>query len=214
MKEFSIIAVSLINLIIGVRYCVLTYKKKIKPALAMWVFFSIAVGMSLATYMANDNFSIWDNILNTADLLLVTVVAIMIYFFGDKSSKFTKFDKACLIAVILISLFWFVTKTHFLSHLMIQSVLVIAYFPVIKRLWQSKENTEPFSVWILMMVAPIFALLSSKGVLATVYSARAIASTGLLIILMIRIEYINRRDSLQKEDLEVKSSKEETYSIS
>jgi nitrogen fixation-related uncharacterized protein len=102
----------------------------------MWVFFSIAVAMSLTTYMANDNFSIWDNVLNTTDLIMVTAVAIMIYFFGDKSSKFSKFDKLCLIAVILITLFWFVTKTHFLSHLMIQSVLVIAYFPVIKRLWQ------------------------------------------------------------------------------
>ena len=30
MKEFSIIAVSVINLIIGVRYCILTYKQEIK----------------------------------------------------------------------------------------------------------------------------------------------------------------------------------------
>jgi len=213
MREFSILAVSLINLIIGVRYCILTYKKKIKPALAMWAFFSIAVTMSLTTYMANDNFSIWDNILNTTDLVMVTTVAIVIYFFGDNSSKFSRFDKVCLIAVILITLFWFVTKTHFLSHLMIQTVLVIAYFPVIKRLWQSKENTEPFSVWILMMIAPIFALLSSKGILATIYSTRAIASTGLLIILMLRVEYINRRDNLKQKDIELESTKTETFSI-
>jgi len=204
MREFSIIAVSLINLIIGVRYCILTYKKKIKPALAMWAFFSIAVTMSLTTYMANDNFSIWDNILNTTDLIMVTAVAIIIYFFGDNSSKFSRFDKLCLIAVIFITLFWFVTKTHFLSHLMIQTVLVIAYFPVIKRLWQSKENTEPFSVWILMMIAPIFALQSSKGILATVYSGRAIVSTGLLIILMLRVEYINSRN-MNKDYMKIKT---------
>jgi hypothetical protein len=77
---------------------------------------------------------------------------------------------------------------------MIQSVLVIAYFPVIRRLWQSKENTEPFSVWILMMIAPIFALLSSKGTLATVYSVRAIVSTAILLILMLRVEYIMKRN--------------------
>jgi hypothetical protein len=77
---------------------------------------------------------------------------------------------------------------------MIQSVLVIAYFPVLRRLWQSKENTEPFSVWILMMIAPIFALLSSKGTLATVYSVRAIVSTAILLILMLRVEYIMRRN--------------------
>jgi hypothetical protein len=178
---------------------VLTYKQKIKPALAMWAFFSIAVAMSLTTYMANDNFSLWDNILNSTDLILVTTVTIVIYFYGDTGSKFTRFDKMCLLAVVIISLFWLVTKTHFLTHLMIQIILVIAYFPVIRRLWQSKENTEPFSVWILLMIAPAFALLSSKGILATVYSVRAIACTGFLLILMLRIEYIGRRDSKEPQ---------------
>ncbi len=201
MKEFSIISVSIINIIIGVRYCFLIYKNKIKPVLAMWLFFTLAVTMSLTTYMAESNFSLWDNILNTADLILVSTVSVMIYIYGDKSSRFTGFDKGCLVAVALIALFWFITKTHFLSHTMIQGVLVIAYFPVIRRLWISRENSEPFSVWILMMIAPFFALLSSKGVLATVYSVRAIVSTSLLLILMLRIEYISRKlkyDSIDK----------------
>ncbi len=193
MKEFSIISVSIINIIIGLRYCILTYKQKIKPALAMWAFFSLAVAMSLTTYMAEGDFSLWDNILNTTDLLLVSTVTVFIFIYGDKSTKFTRFDKFCLLAVVLITLFWFVTKTHFLSHIMIQGVLVIAYFPVIRRLWMSRENTEPFSVWILLMIAPIFALLSSKGILADVYSYRAIASTGLLLLLMLRIEYLSRK---------------------
>lgn len=201
MKEFSIISVSIINIIIGVRYCLLTYKQRIKPALAMWAFFSLAVAMSLTTYMAEGDFSLWDNILNTTDLILVSTITVFIFIYGDKSTKFNKFDKACLISVLLIIVFWIITKTHFLSHIMIQSILVIAYFPVIKRLWQSKENTEPFSVWILLMIAPIFALLSSKGILATVYSVRAIASTGLLLLLMLRIKYFNRKvkyDSIDK----------------
>lgn len=202
MKEFSIIMVSVINLLIGIRYGILTYKQKIKPALAMWAFFTIAVAMSLTTYMAEGDFSLWDNILNTTDLLLVSSVTIMIYFFGDKSSKFTSFDRGCLIAVIIITLFWFITKTHFLSHLLIQIVLVIAYFPVIKRLWQSKENTEPFSVWILLMVAPAFALLSSKGILARVYSVRAIVSTAILLLLMLRVELTNRK-SEEKRSIRV-----------
>ena len=199
MKEFSIISVSVINLIIGLRYCILIIKGKIKPALAMWFFFSIAVALSLVTYLANDNFSLWDNILNSTDLLLVSTVTVFIYFFGDKSSKFTRFDNLCLWAVIIIGLFWFITKTHFLSHLLIQLILVIAYFPVIRRLWQTKENTEPFSVWILMMIAPIIALISSKGILATVYSVRAILSTGILLILMLRVEYLNKQSNDNKE---------------
>ncbi|MCK5171354.1 MAG: hypothetical protein KAQ75_15860, partial [Bacteroidales bacterium] len=155
MKEFSIISVSVINIIIGVRYCLLTYKQKIKPALAMWAFFSLAVAMSLTTYMAEGDFSLWDNILNTTDLILVSTITVFIFIYGDKSTKFNKFDKACLISILLITVFWIITKTHFLSHIMIQSILIIAYFPVIRRLWLSKENTEPFSVWILLMIAPV-----------------------------------------------------------
>ncbi|MFC2103935.1 hypothetical protein ACFLS4_01120 [Bacteroidota bacterium] len=194
MKEFSIISVSIINIIVGVRYCILTYKKEIKPALAMWTFFTIAVAMSLTTYMAESNFSLWDNILNTTDLLLVSSISVFILIYGDKSTKFTRFDKFCLIAVVAITIFWFITKTHFLSHLLVQGILVISYFPVIRRLWKSKENSESFSVWILIMIVPIFSLLSSKGILATIYAVRAIICPALLLILMLRIEYIKNRD--------------------
>ncbi|HRW62497.1 MAG TPA: hypothetical protein P5132_03365 [Bacteroidales bacterium] len=200
MKEFSLIIVSAINIFIAIQYCVLTYKGKIKPALAMWVFFLLSVTLSLITYMAKDNFSILDNILNTTDLLMVVTVTIFIFLYGDKSSKFTRFDKICLIAVILITLFWFITKAHFVSHILVQGILVIAYFPVIKRLWQSKENTESFTVWILMMIAPVFALLSSKGILATIYSVRAILCTATLLLLMLRVEYLYRKQN----DIEVK----------
>lgn len=193
MQEFSIVSVSLLNLYITSRYCWLLYKGKIKPALAMWVFFTIAVGMSLITYLAKDNFSIWDNILNTTDLILVLTVSIAIAIWGDKSSKFTKFDTACLIAVIVAILFWAITQNHLITNLSIQLIMVVSYFPVIKRLFESKENTEPFSVWILMMLVPLFSLISSKGLLATIYSVRAIVCVALLLILMLRIEYLKKQ---------------------
>lgn len=189
MREFSIISVSLLNLIITIRYCWMLYKGTIKPALAMWVFFTIAVGMSLVTYLAKDNFSIWDNILNTTDLILVLSVSIAIAIWGDKSSKFTKFDTGCLIAVIIAILFWAITQNHLITNLSIQLIMVVSYVPVIKRLFESKENTEPFSVWIMMMLVPAFSLISSKGLLATIYSVRAIVCVGLLLLLMLRIEY-------------------------
>ncbi len=193
MREFSIISVSLLNLIITIRYCWLLYKGKTKPALAMWVFFTIAVGMSLITYLAKDNFSIWDNILNTTDLILVLTVSIAIAIWGDKSSKFTKFDTGCLIAVIVAILFWAITQNHLITNLSIQLIMVVSYFPVIKRLFESKENTEPFSVWLLMMLVPVFSLLSSKGLLATIYSVRAIVCVGLLLLLMLRVEMMRKR---------------------
>lgn len=149
--------------------------------------------------MASDNYGFLDNILNTTDIILVTTVSIAIVIFGDKSSKFTRFDKGCLIAVLLIVLFWIVTKNHVATNFCIQGILIISYFPVVKRLIESKENTEPFSVWIAMMLAPAISLISSKGILATVYSVRAIICVSLLIVLMLRIEFISRSNSKLKD---------------
>lgn len=192
MREFSIVSVSLLNLIITARYCWLLYKRRIKPALAMWVFFSIAVAMSLITYLAKDNFSLWDNILNTTDLILVVTVSVAIAIYGDKSSKFTKFDTGCLIAVLLAIIFWVFTQNHLITNLSIQLIMVVSYFPVVKRLIESKKNTEPFSVWLLMMLVPAFSLISSKGMLATIYSLRAMICVALLLLLMVRIELLKK----------------------
>lgn len=188
IRQISIIGVSLLNLSIAASYCWLTYKKKIRPALAMWIFFTIAVAISLATYMESDHFSLLDNILNTTDLVLAVSVSISIYFFGDHTTRFTRFDTGCLVAVLIILLFWFITQNHIITHTLTQGILVIAYFPVIRRLWKTRENGESFVVWTGMLIAPMLALLSSKGMLATIYSVRAIICILILMMLMLRVE--------------------------
>jgi len=192
IRQISIVSVSVLNLAITFWYCWLTYKQKIKPALAMWIFFTIAVGISLTTYMESDHFSLFDNILNTTDLALTAIISIAIYFFGDHTSRFSRFDKGCLIAVMVILLFWFITKNHFVTHALTQGILVIAYFPVISRLWKTRENGESFIIWIGMLLAPVLSLLSSKGTLATIYSVRAIVCILILLMLMLRVEYLKR----------------------
>lgn len=195
-RQLSIVGVSLLNLSITCWYCWLTYKQKIKPALAMWIFFTIAVAISLTTYLKSDHFSLWDNILNTTDLVLTVIVSFAIYFFGDHSSRFSRFDKGCLAAVLVILLFWFFTQNHLVTHALTQGILVIAYFPVISRLWKTRENGESFLIWIGMLLAPVLSLVSSKGMLATIYSVRAIVCIALLLILMLRVEYLKQKSTV------------------
>ena len=194
MREFSIYAVILITLIIMIRYIALLVRKEIKPALAMWLFFSVAIIMCLITYRSEGSYGLLDNIMNTVDLIYGVTVCIAILLFGDRSSKFTGFDRSCLAAVMIIALFWIFTRNHWLTNILMQAVLVITYFPVVKRLLDSKENTEPFSVWIGMLIAPVLALLSSKGTLATIYSVRAIICVSLLLLLMLRIEFLKPKN--------------------
>ena len=198
MKTFSIIGVIAINCFILVRYCWLIYHQKIKPAMAMWLFFSIAAGGSLLTYLSEGDYGLLDNIVNTADILLVVTVTVFILIYGDKSTRFNRFDTGCLIAVLLILIFWMLTKYHVTAHLCIQLILVVGYFPVVRRLWQSGKNTESYAAWIGLLLAPIVSLLSSKGALATVYAVRAIVSTSVLLVLMVRADLKEKKVLTQK----------------
>jgi len=193
MNEFVVIAVSGINLFVAIVYFWMMINKRSKPALAMWLFFSLAVAMSLITYLKHGTYSFWDNVLNTADLVLTVSVTIAILVLGDKSSRFSRFDLGCLLVVCGIIVFWLITQNHIITNLGIQIIMVIAYCPVVKRMLASKENTEPFVVWIALMIVPFISLLTSKGVLASIYAFRAIACAALLLTLMLRIEWLNRQ---------------------
>jgi hypothetical protein len=168
-------------------------RKEIQPALAMWIMFSIAVAMSLITYLKEGNYGFSDNILNSVDVIYVITISVAIAIFGEKSSKITRFDLGCLIVVGLIVVFWLFTQNHLITNFMIQTILVIAYFPVVKRLFETRVNSEPFLIWVGMLIAPVLSLLSSKGMLATVYSVRAIICVGTLLILMLWIELTEKK---------------------
>jgi hypothetical protein len=196
MREFSIAAVVTTNVLIGIRYCWLISKRRISPALAMWVFFTIATVGSLLTYLAEGDYSLLDNILNTADIVLVGSVAIWIALFGGRRTRFDRFELGCLAAVLIIVVVWAATRQHVVAHSAIQTILVIAYVPVVRRMWTSNRNTESFFMWIGLLLAPIFSLLSSEGALATVYAVRAIVCTSALMALMIRAEWKARRARL------------------
>jgi len=200
VREASIIAVVAINFFILVRYCWLIRKERIKPAMAMWVFFSIAVGGSLVTYLYAGDYSLLDNIQNTTDLVFVVTVSVFVFIFGDRSTRFNRFDLGCLIAVLVIMVLWIIFQNHVVSNVSLQAILVIAYFPVISRIWKSNKNTESFVVWIGLFLAPCISLISSKGVLATVYSSRAIISISILLALMLRAE-LKQRNELKASKL-------------
>ena len=174
MKLFSVFAVSALNLTLAVYYYRLISKNKIRPSLAMWVFFTLAVGMSLFTYIREDSHSIWDNVLNTTDLLFVSAVTVSIILFGDHTTRFNRFDLFCLGAVAMIIAFWLITRKHLITNLLVQGILVIAYFPVVNRMLRTGENHESYLIWGGMLLTALLALLSVDGELALIYTLRAV----------------------------------------
>lgn len=191
MEKFSFYSVIILNFIINVHYVSLTIKKKIKPSLAMWIFFLIAVVGSLFSYLLEADFTPWDNILNTSDVILCLSMVVVIAIYGDKSMKFNKIDYICLSVVGLILLYWYISKDHFLTHLSLQVIQTLAYIPVFQRMLKSKRNSESFSVWILVLLISVISLFAAKGILAYIYIVRAIVCVSLLLFFMayLQIKY-------------------------
>lgn len=77
MKEFSILAVSAINLVILFQYLHLLGRNEIKPSLAMWTFFSLAVGMSLVTYLKVGNLAKTSSSLSCR--MILNIVLLLFY---------------------------------------------------------------------------------------------------------------------------------------
>lgn len=187
-ETISIYIVAILNIATAGRFVYLIRRGLIKPALAMWLFFLLAIATSLITYIKDGDFGLFNSILNTTDLFLAVSVTCAILIYGDKSSRFSKFDIICLIGVLIIMGFWLITGAHFITNLLIQAILVIAYFPVIHRMVSLKRNTESLTGWSGMLLAAVFSLFSLKGDLAFIYSYRAIISVSLLMLLMIYYE--------------------------
>lgn len=187
-ETVSMYLVAIINIVTAGRFVYLIKKGRIKPALAMWLFFLLAIATSLITYIKDADYSVLNNILNTTDLFLAVSVTVAILLYGDKSSRFNRFDLTCLGLVMMILIFWLFTGAHFITNLLIQAILVIAYFPVLQRMVTLKMNTESFTGWIGMLLAAIVSLFSLKGTLAMVYSYRAIICITLLLLIMIYFE--------------------------
>jgi uncharacterized membrane protein len=125
---------------------------------------------------------------------MVVCVSISILIWGDTSTRFNRFDLGCLVGVLGILVFWLASKNHVVTNYSVQSIMVISYFPVLRRMATQKKNTEAFSVWLAMLAAAGISLIASKGWLASVYAIRAVVCTGTLLLLMLRVEILNRKE--------------------
>jgi hypothetical protein len=186
-----IIIAFVVGIGMGFRYVYLIVQKEIHPALATWVLFCVAVSLSFRTYWSSKKHSIVGNVGNFVDLILVWIILVGIFLFGENNSfLFRPFEIGCLVASGIILLFWVLSKKHLLSNLLLQVIMTVAYFPTIYNLWYATKNTESFSVWCVWLVGGLASLVIAvlkKDTLGIVYSSRAFVLVLIILILMLRI---------------------------
>lgn len=191
-KFFGILTITA-GIIAAIPYCYYIWIGDVQPATATWIVAVITVSLSYSTYWSTDDISrsFMSNAGNLVDLLVVWMILISIIVQNGLHITLSVFDILCLSCSASILLWWWRTRAAKLSNLLIQVVMVIAYFPTYHKLWESETNTELFFMWIVSWFAGIFALLSGRfhrDGLAMTYALRAILSVSLVLYLMIRIE--------------------------
>lgn len=160
-----------------------------------WIIFTSATWISLLTYSFNTSFNLIANISNVTATAQnsATLFAIVRYGKNGKSEKraVALFDWWCLGAAFAILAFWAMTENHLFTHLSMQVLLSVGYFPTLRELWFVGRATESRLVWTLYLLSNMLALyvpVRDNDVLAIVFTGRSIVSIGLVILLLLRLE--------------------------
>lgn len=195
VKKISALVVSLLMSVVTIWYCYLIVTGGVRPVLATWMLFSLAVGIGIWSYLRSDSKKdVITNIANTADVGTTWTILIFILFFGRNTSyQFNSFEIVCIAAVIAILVYWRISKRANVANIAINGILAIAYLPLIKWLWTATENTESFAVWNIVFISSSTALynpIKEKDWYALLYALRAVVSVGIVLFLMIRIQFL------------------------
>lgn len=181
------IAIYVVIYIVGIK------KGRVKPVLATWLFFALATILSFITdFRESGVHGLLANAFNIVDTCATMLLFLVIVFRKDTNKTFNKFEKNCLMTVILIFVLWVLSGENVLAHLSIQAILIIAYLATLVHLWNATENTESLSMWSFDCAASALGTIEPFRVMALlplVYGIRATFSTLAVIILILRLKY-------------------------
>ena len=184
----------------AVRYVQLAWRRKIDPVPATWVLMFVVFALSCWMYWKSPNHSFAGNIGNIAGFfnICLIVCGVVGRHVRDNTLRvaFNPFQKKCLAAGGLIVVFWLFTRNSQIAYLLTQVIALVAYTPTVVRLWTADRNTESLFLWGIVFVACLTALYPAvllHDKLAWIYLGRAIPSTLVVIVLILRL---TRRESL------------------
>ena len=172
-----------------VLYCYFAIKGVTHPTLMTWVMFFIAIVLSFSTYWSSQNHDLLSNICNAGDLILVLGVIIVIAVFC-KNVRFSinNTEIICLSMSFVVLIFWKITKAHELSNIILQIIMVIAYFPTFYQILKVSEISESPITWGVTWISALLGFITAKlgkDKLAMIYSGRSLVMISILLFILV-----------------------------
>ena len=184
---------------VGVRYCIKLIRRETFPRIATWLIFEIGVMMSLAAFFASHDHNLVKAALNVTDGVVVTAILASLLVDGrGEKILFTRNEQLCLVISCVTLAVWAITKAAWIGFVGFQVVMCVAYFPTIESVWQWKlgESPEPIETWSITAVAALIGVFidvtGSHDYIAMLYPLRAFILCVIIALLVRRWEQKNK----------------------
>ena len=175
-------------------YCYQIWRDEVSPPPATFIILSFTFPLAFYMYAQSPHWGFTANIGLTTAVVTVWIVTFILLAKLIIQKKLhieiNPFQRLTIIASFLVIGFWFITKDQFVSYVLLQVSALIGYIPVIKKLWSAEKNNDSFVFWSSLFLSTLvasYAAYERNDIQSWIYIIRALSSTSIVIILMIRI---------------------------
>jgi hypothetical protein len=189
MKAYTAIAVAVILLAASLPYAYQIVRRQVLPTLSTWIICVVATSLNVATYLVATRADVLSGVLGLTDALVCWCILVVTMLSSGCKMQCQTFEKYYLMASGVIVVFWMLSRSAFITNLLMQLLLTVGCAATIQRLLYANENPESFLFWGLVLVAATLSLYPAAvdgNPLALIYSIRSIIIVGVILSLMFR----------------------------
>lgn len=190
MKGYIAIAVAIVLIAASLPYVYQISRRQVMPTLSTWVILVVATSLNVASYLVATRVDVISGVLGLTDAFVCGFIFIVTVVSAGLKMQFQTFEKYYLAGAGMVVLFWIVSRSAFITNLLMQLLITIGCSSTIQSLLYADENHESFIFWGLVLVAAILSLYPASvdgNLLAVIYSIRSIVILCVILALMLRL---------------------------
>lgn len=190
IKGAIAIAVAVILIAASLPYVYQIRRRQVVPTLSTWIILVVATNLNVASYLVATRVDVLSGILGLADALVCWLILIVTMLAAGFKVQWQTFEKYYLIASGVIVLFWLISRSAFITNLLMQLLITVGCSATIQSLLTADENHESFLFWGMVLVAATLSLYPAAvdgNPLALIYSIRSLVVICVILSLMCRL---------------------------
>ena len=195
MKGYVAIAVAVILSAASLPYVYQIWRRQVVPTLSTWIIFVVATSLNAVSYLVATRWDIISGVLGLTDALVSWFILIIIVLSTGYKVQWQTFEKYYLAASGVIVLFWMISRSAFVTNILMQLLITAGCAATIQSLLGASENHESFLFWGLVLVASTLSLYPAAvegNLLALIYALRSIVIVCVILSLMFRLHRTTR----------------------